>query len=59
MTYTPFLKKMATMFGADPLGMNFTKLTALYDTVSVDRYLGRSLPTEFTTADLTNLQHLS
>jgi hypothetical protein len=59
LTYTPFLKKIANSFKIDPLSMNFTKLAALYDTIAVDRYLGRPLPTELTPADLTNLQHLA
>jgi hypothetical protein len=42
--YTPFLKKMASVFKIDTSTMNFTKLTALHDTVTVDRYLGRPLP---------------
>ena len=51
LTYTPFLKKMATIFKIDTSAMNFTKLAALYDTIAVDRYLGRSLPSEFTSVD--------
>ena len=55
LTYTPFLKKAATAFGMDPLSMNFTKLAALYDTVNVDKYLGKSLPSGFKDEDFANL----
>ena len=41
LTYTPFLKKMASLFKIEQSTMNFTKLSFLYDTVRVDRYLGR------------------
>lgn len=43
-TYTPFLKKMATLFKIDQSLMNFTKIAQLYDTINVDRYLNRLLP---------------
>ncbi len=58
LTYSPFMKRMATLFQIDPLSMNFTKLASLYDTVRVDRYLGRPLPAELTQADLSNMEHL-
>lgn len=58
LTYTPFLKKMAATFKIDPVSMNFTKLASLYDTIRVDRYLGRKLPAEFTQEDLENIEHL-
>ena len=58
LTYTPFLRKVATSFGMDSSSMNFTKLAALYDTVNVDRYLGKSLPSGFSQDDFNNLQHL-
>jgi hypothetical protein len=52
LTYNPFLKKIANIFKIDPASMNFTKLSTLYDTVQVDRYLGRQLPANFSQADL-------
>ncbi len=52
LTYNPFLKKMANTFKIDPVSMNFTKLASLYDTLQVDRYLGRQLPTDFSQPDL-------
>lgn len=57
LTYTPFFKKMATVFGDTNLS-NFTRLAALYDTVTVDRFLGRSLPSNFNAEDLKNMEHL-
>jgi len=48
LTYKPFLRKMATTFKIDESVMNFTKLASLYDTIRVDRYLGRPLPESFT-----------
>lgn len=58
LTYTPFLKKMATTFKIDPASMNFTKLHSLYDTIRVDLNLGRSLPSDFTEEDLGSIEHL-
>lgn len=58
LTYTPFLRKAATAFGLDSNSMNFTKVAALYDTVNVNRYLGKPLPSGFTQDDFNNLQHL-
>ena len=44
LTYSPFLKQIASIFKIDPSVMNFKKLADLYDTVNVDRYLARTLP---------------
>lgn len=55
LTYTPFLKKIANTFKIDPASMNFTNLASLYDTVRVDRYLGRKLPVGFSSDDLENM----
>lgn len=55
LTYTPFLKKAATAFGMDSSSMNFTKLAALYDSLNVDKYLGKSLPSGFKEEDWANL----
>ena len=52
LTYTPFFKEMASTFKIDASSMNFSKIASLYDTIKVDRYLGRSLPSEFDQKDL-------
>jgi hypothetical protein len=55
LTYTPFLKKAATVFGIEASSMNFTKLAALYDTLNVDKYLGKSIPSGLKEEDWANL----
>lgn len=57
-TYTPFLKKIGNAFGLDPNSMNFTKISALYDTLNVDKYLGKALPSGITQEDFKNMEHL-
>lgn len=57
-TYQPFLKKLSVIFDIDPQTMNFTKANDLYDTLKVDKYIGKSLPTDLSTADFDNLEHL-
>ena len=39
--------------------LNFSALHGLYDSVEVDRYLGKPLPAQFTDADYNNLKHLA
>lgn len=56
--YTPFLKKMANMFNIQPASMNFSKISSLYDTLTVDKYLGRPLPADLTDDDYLNMRHL-
>jgi hypothetical protein len=58
LTYTPFLKRMATAFSIDAATMNFTKLSALFDTINVDKYLGKPLPSQITQDDYKNGMHL-
>lgn len=58
MQYTPFLKKTASAFSIDAASMNFTNLAALYDSVTVDKYLGESLPSGYSSDDFNNMQHL-
>jgi hypothetical protein len=58
LTYTPFLKKMGSVFGIDSNQMNFTNLCSLFDTVRADKYLGRSLPSGFSGDDFSNMEHL-
>lgn len=43
-TYRPFLRKLGQTFNIDVAAMNFSKVSSLYDTLTVDRYLGRPLP---------------
>lgn len=58
LTYTPFLKKMGSIFGIDPNQMNFTQLSNLFNTVRADKYLGRRFPGNFSEDDYTNMEHL-
>lgn len=58
LTYTPFLRKMATAFAIDISTMNFTKLAALFDTINVDKYLGKPLPSQIIQDDYKNGMHL-
>ena len=46
LTYYPFMKKMGQMFNFTTY--NFSSMVGLYDTLLVDKYLGRSMPDEFT-----------
>jgi hypothetical protein len=57
-TYYPFLKRMANIFNIPTTPMNFSITSSLYDTLTVDKYLGRPLPNNFTEQDYTNLRHL-
>jgi len=60
MTYYPFLKSMATLFDIQPIkNMNFSQVVSLYDTLTVDKFLGKPMPkNNFTDDDYVNLQHL-
>lgn len=58
LTYAPFLKRMGQTFGIEPTSMNFSKISSLYDTLTVDRYLGRPLPQNITEDDYLNMRHL-
>jgi hypothetical protein len=58
LTYAPFLKKVGQTFGIEPTAMNFSKISSLYDTLTVDRYLGRPLPQNITEDDYLNMRHL-
>lgn len=57
MTYYPFFKKMIQFFN---MSQNSTiqSLSSLYDTLIVDKYMGRPLPNGFTNDDLDNLEHI-
>ncbi len=49
LTYYPFMKKMGNMFNFTTF--NFSMMTKLYDTLLVDKYLGRPMPPSFTDGD--------
>ena len=57
LTYTPFIKKTIQVFN---LSSNATlqTISSLFDTLIVDKFLGRPLPSGYTDDDLMNLQHL-
>lgn len=60
LTYYPFLKRMTAVFNIPLSAMNFSKITNLYDTLTVDDYLGRPFPTaNFTRDDYDNIVHLN
>jgi hypothetical protein len=56
-TYYPFMKKVKQVFNITT-DFTFQNLSSLCDTLTVDRYLGRSLPSGFTEDDYNNLLHL-
>lgn len=56
-TYTPFVKKIISVFNLTA-NATFQTLSSLSDTLIVDKYLGRSLPTGFNEDDYMNLQHI-
>ena len=58
LTYAPFLRRMGQTFEIEPTAMNFSKISSLYDTLTVDRYLGRPLPEKITEDDYLNMRHL-
>ena len=43
-TYFPFFRKISSVFNISLNSMNFSKISSLYDTLTVDRYLGRPFP---------------
>ncbi len=45
-TYSPFLRKLIALFKL-PSDANFQTVADLYDTLVVDRFLGRPLPANF------------
>jgi hypothetical protein len=60
LTYYPFFKTMAAVFNISAASMNFSKISSLYDTLTVDQYLGRPFPPSenFTEYDYENMRHL-
>lgn len=51
---------MGAVFNISAASMNFSKISSLYDTLTVDRYLGRAFPPAdvFTEDDYLNMRHL-
>ena len=56
-TYTPFVRKLIQVFNLSS-SSTFQTLSSLFDTLVVDKYLGRPLPTGLNEDDFQNLQHL-
>ena len=55
--YQPFLARVAQIFNfTQPI--NIVNMSDLYDAVTVDRFLGRPVPTALTEDDYLNFQHL-
>lgn len=52
------MKQMSSIFNIPLASMNFSKISSLYDTLAVDKYLGRPLPSNFQESDYLNLRHL-
>jgi len=45
-TYKPFLNKVASIFNLTDL--DILGISPIYDTIVVDKFLGRSIPSSFT-----------
>lgn len=61
LTYKPFLDQVADTFNItdkDNFSSNFSGISRLFDTLSVDKYLGRPLPPKFSDDDFKNMQHI-
>jgi hypothetical protein len=61
MTYYPFIKKAFDIFNLTLTANSsstFATLNSLFDTLVVDRYMGRPLPPNFSEDDYKNLEHL-
>lgn len=57
LTYTPFQKKIIQTFNLSNT-TSFLSLGSLFDTLIVDKFMGRPLPSGFSASDLDNLQHI-
>lgn len=57
-TYQPFLRKIGQMFNIEPAVMNISKVSDIYDTLTVDKFLGRPLPADLTDEDYLNMKHI-
>lgn len=58
LTYQPFLKKLSTIFNIPLADLSFSRITRIYDTLTVDKFLGRPIPDTITNDDYLNLRHL-
>jgi hypothetical protein len=59
-TYTPFLRKLTTLFYKNQTQtIKIDQVIDVFDTLHVDRYLGRSLPANISEDDYKNLDHLN
>ena len=56
-TYTPFIRKTIQLFNLSS-DSTFQTLSSLFDTLIVDKFMGRPLPTGYTQDDLDNLNHI-
>jgi hypothetical protein len=59
-TYYSFLKKLTQLFFKNSTQViSIAQSVDLFDTLYVDKYLGKSLPSTLTQNDYLNLQHLN
>jgi hypothetical protein len=57
--YYPFIKRMSEIFNFTVDNQSLLSLTRCYDAISVDMYLGRPIPPQFTEDDYKNLKHIT
>lgn len=57
-TYLPFLRRMGQVFNISEKSMNFSTITSLYDTLTMDQFLGKPMPPDITEEDYYNMKHL-
>lgn len=57
LTYSPFVKKTIQLFNL-PANSTFQTLSSLFDTLIVDKFMGKPLPNGYSQADLDNLNHI-
>lgn len=59
--YKPFLEQIADTFNItdkESFSNNFSAFSRLFDTLSVDKWLGRPLPANLSEDDFKNMQHI-
>lgn len=60
LTYYPFLKKLTQLFFKNSTQViSIAQSVDLFDTLYVDKYLGKPLPSTLTQNDYLNLKHLN